>query len=200
VRSRLLPAAAEIMLATGDTGAARSAADELAEVAARYDGTMLRPIVEQVRGAVELAEGDPATALVSVRHAWRVWQELDAPYHSARARVLVAEACRALGDEETAALELEAAGAVFAQLGATPDTELVSSLSRRDGTRDAYGLTGRELEVLRLVAAGKSNREIATALVVSEHTVARHVQNIFAKLRVSSRVAATAFAFEHALV
>jgi ATP/maltotriose-dependent transcriptional regulator MalT len=188
------------MLATGDIAAARSAADELADVAGRYDGTMLRPIVEQVRGAVELAEGDPATALVSVRHAWRAWQELDAPYQSARARVLVARACRALGDEDTATLELDAASAVFAELGAAPDAELVATLSRRDGTRDLHGLTERELEVLRLVAAGKSNREIATALVVSEHTVARHVQNIFAKLRVSSRVAATAFAFEHELL
>ena len=105
-----------------------------------------------------------------------------------------------LGDADTAALELEAAHSVFARLGAVTDLAFVASLTRRDESRDTHGLTKRELDVLRLVAAGKSNREIAAELVVSEHTAARHVQNILAKLRVSSRTAATAFAFEHDLV
>jgi len=114
--------------------------------------------------------------------------------------VAVGLACRALGDAETADLELDAARAAFERLGAARDLVAVVALLQPDGARETHGLTRRELEVLRLVAAGKSNREIAAALVVSEHTVARHVQNIFAKLRVSSRTAATAFAFEHELV
>jgi DNA-binding NarL/FixJ family response regulator len=112
--------------------------------------------------------------------------------------VLVARACQALGDEEAFALELEAARKVFHELGACPDVAFVDAL---EGTpSDAHGLSTRELEVLRLVASGKSNKEIAAALVISEHTVARHVQNIFNKLGVPSRTAAGAYAFEHDLV
>jgi len=114
--------------------------------------------------------------------------------------VLVGLACRALGDEDGAALELDAARSVFEELGAMPDLTRVSALMRSAAQSDTHGLSERELEVLRLVAAGKTNREIASALVVSQHTVARHVQNIFGKLGVSSRTAATAFAFEHELV
>ena len=110
--------------------------------------------------------------------------------------MLVGEACRLLGDHEAAALELEAARGIFERLGAKPD---LGRLAAR-APADAHGLSRRELEVLRLVASGKSNREIASQLVISEHTVARHLQNIFAKLGVSSRTAATAFAFEHDLV
>jgi DNA-binding NarL/FixJ family response regulator len=161
---------------------------------------MLHAIVDHVCGSVELSDGEPATALVSLRRAWQAWQELGAPYEAARTRVLVARACRALGDDDTAALELDAARTVFESVGAAPDLALVASLARRSAVRDAHGLTARELEVLRLVAAGKSNRLIAAELVVSEHTVARHVQNIFRKLRVSSRAAATGFAFEHELL
>jgi ATP/maltotriose-dependent transcriptional regulator MalT len=161
---------------------------------------MLRAIVERARGAVELAEGDARAALVSLRRAWQAWQELEAPYEAAVTRVQVAHACRALGDDDTAELELDAALATFDLLGARQDLELVASRAGRAQPRETHGLTERELQVLRLVAAGNSNREIASALVVSEHTVARHLQNIFAKLRVSSRVAATAFAFEHHLV
>ncbi len=140
------------------------------------------------------------TNVLTHRRAWQVWEELDAPYEGARVRLLVALACRALGDEDGAELELEAARAAFEALGAAPDAAQVAALSRRVGEPDTHGLSARELEVLRLLASGRTNREIAAELVVSEHTVARHVQNIFAKLRVSSRTAATAFAFEHDLV
>jgi DNA-binding NarL/FixJ family response regulator len=114
--------------------------------------------------------------------------------------VQLALACRALGDDDTANLELDTARRVFDELGATPDVVRIDVLAGRPGTGGSHGLTARELEVLRLVAAGKTNREIAATLVVSEHTVARHVQNIFGKLRVPSRTAATAFAFEHDLL
>jgi DNA-binding CsgD family transcriptional regulator len=196
-RAALLPAYVEIMLAVGDVQAARGACAELAELAARWEGPMIGALAAHARGAVDLAEGDAQAALIALRAAWRAWRELDAPYEAARARVLVGRACAALGDEETAAFELDAAREAFGRLGAAPD---LARVDPRRGRRTAHGLTSRELEVLRLVAAGRSNRQISAALVISEHTVARHVQNILAKLGVSSRTAASAFAFEHDLV
>ena len=132
----------------------------------------------------------------SLREAQQVWLELDAPYEVARTRALVAQACSALGDDEAAALELEAARDIFRAARGRAR----SRAPRHVGGARPHGLSRRELEVLRLVATGKSNREIAAALVISEHTVARHLQNIYAKLGLSSRAAATAFAFEHDLV
>jgi ATP/maltotriose-dependent transcriptional regulator MalT len=197
-RSRLLPAFAEILVAAGDVDEARGACAELSGISTTYPSAMLGAIAAYVEGSVELAAGDAAGGLASLRRAWEGWQRLDAPYEAARTRVQVALACRALGDDDTAAIELDAARAVFEELGAQPDLDRAAALtSTRAGS---HGLTDRELEVLRLVAAGKTNREIAAELVLSEHTVARHVQNILVKLRVSSRTAATAFAFEHALV
>jgi DNA-binding CsgD family transcriptional regulator len=199
-RARLLPAFVEIMLAVGDTESARSACAELEQIAGGHESDMLGAMAGHARGAVELAAGDAGAAVVALRRAVRVWQQLEAPYDAARARALVGLACRALGDDEAAAFELDAARGVFAGLGAAPDLARVQSLTRPAPSANAGGLTPRELEVLRLVAAGKSNREIASELVISEHTVARHLQNIFAKLRVSSRTAASAFAFAHDLV
>ncbi len=199
-RAALLPAFVEIMLAGGDVEAARNACRQLEEIARTQKTDALEAMSAQAGGAVLLAEGDASAALVALRRAWQAWQVLEAPYEAARARVLVGLACRSLGDEDAAALELEAARGVFAELEAMRDVGWVDSLSPRAAPPDAHGLTPRELEVLRLVAAGKSNREIASALAISEHTVARHLQNIFAKLRVSSRTAAGAFAFEHDLV
>jgi DNA-binding NarL/FixJ family response regulator len=197
-RAGLLSSAVEIMLATGEVDDARDACRELESIATEYESEMLVAMNAHARGAVELAAGDAGAALVSLRQASRAWQELEAPYEAARARVLVGQACRALGDEDAFTLELGAVRGAFEQLGATPDLAALDSLTEVAG--DTHGLTVRELEVLRLVAAGKSNKEIAATLVISEHTVARHVQNIFTKLRVPSRTAAGAFAFEHDLV
>jgi DNA-binding CsgD family transcriptional regulator len=193
-RARLLPAFVEIMLAAGEVDAARRACLELEELAAGYGSAMLGAIVAHAHGAVHLAAGEPRDALVLLRRAGETWQALDVPYEIARTRVLVGQACRLLGDEEAAALEHEAAASIFERLGAVPD------LLGLGAAPAPHGLSRRELEVIRLVAAGKTNRDIATSLVISEHTVARHLQNIFAKLGVSSRSAATAFAFEHDLV
>ena len=196
-RASLLPAYAEIMLAAGELDDARSACRELAEICDECDSEMLRAMLAGTRGAVELAASDPAAALVSLRTASRSWNELEAPYEAARARVLVGCACRELGDEEAFRLELDAAKTVFEELGARPDIAAVESLT--GAAVGTHGLSARELEVLRLIAKGSSNREIASALVISEHTVARHVQNIFRKLGVPSRTAASAFAYEHGL-
>jgi ATP/maltotriose-dependent transcriptional regulator MalT len=199
-RAVLLPAYVEIMLAAGETDEASKACDELEEVARRYSSAMLDAIVAYERGAVELASGDVPRALECLRRAFDAWQLLEAPYEVARTRVLIGEACRALDDADAFKLELEAALDGFVRLGALPDAVRVERLLGRTPDTAAHGLSPRELEVLRLLATGKSNRQIAAALVISEHTAARHVQNIFAKLRVSSRAAATAFAFEHDLV
>jgi len=199
VRATMVPAHVEVMLAAGDLDEARRAADELAGIAVAGKRAMLDAIAARTQGEVELAQGDPKAALTALRRGARLWQELSAPYEVARVRVLIGLACRALGDEESAAMELAAAREVFERLAAKPDLARIDLLG--DGpASDSHGLSPRELEVLRLVAAGKTNREIASELVVSEHTVARHLQNIFAKLGVTSRTAATAFAFQHELV
>jgi len=199
-RSRLLPAFVEVMCAGGDVGAARAAADELSRLADELGAPLLRALATHARGAVLLGEGDAAGALAALRQAWTAWQELEAPYEAARARVLIGLACRQLGDEEAAAMELDAAQWAFGQLGAAPDLARAQGLTRSAVAEPAHGLTARELEVLRLVATGKTNRTIATDLFLSEKTVARHVSNIFAKLGLSSRAAATAYAYEHDLL
>ena len=202
-RTRLLPALVEISLAAGDRAGARGACEELEATAANLDIEVLRAMAAHARGAVQLAAGDAQGATTPLRHAFRVWHDLGAPYIAARIRVAMARACRALGDEEGAGLELDAAREVFERLGAAPDVALVDTLRRHAPAGHPGGdhpLTPRELEVLRSVAAGKTNRVIARELFVSEKTVDRHVSNIFAKLNVASRAAATAYAYEHDLV
>ena len=197
-RARLLPAAVEILLATGDLGAAREAAAELAGLADGYRTLALLATADHARGAVLLADGDAAGAVAALRGAWRAWRELEAPYEAARARLLIGLACRELGDEDAAAMELDGARTVLAGLGAGPDLD---RLDRLAGAASATGgLTGRELEVLRLVAAGETNHAIASRLHLADKTVHRHVSNIYAKLGVSSRAGATAYAYQHHLV
>jgi DNA-binding CsgD family transcriptional regulator len=199
-RARLLPAYVEIMLSVGDVEEAHNACRGLGEISARYRSGMLGAMVAHAEGAVDLAEGDARAALLSLRRAWQMWQELEVPYEVARVRVLLGLSCSALGDDDTAALELEAARGIFAELGAAPDLARVDALTRRAPSIDDHGLTPREVQVLRLVAAGRTNRAIAAELVLSERTVDRHVSNIFTKLGVSSRTAATAYAYRHELV
>lgn len=199
-RSRMLPAYIEIMLAADAVPAAHAAADELSKIALDLNAPLLHAASAQASGAVLLCEGDARAALPPLRRAWTAWQELDAPYGAARVRVLIGLACRELGDEDTAEMELDAARWVFRQLGAVPDLARVDALSRRVAAKAAGGLTAREVEVLRLVATGRTNHAIADELIISEKTVARHVSNIFTKLNLSSRAAATAYAYEHDLL
>jgi DNA-binding NarL/FixJ family response regulator len=199
-RQRLLGPSVEILIAAGDLDGARAAATELGQLAVGADSQLLDAIAASADGAVRLASGDHADALVALRRAWAAWHEIDAAYEAARVRVLIARACRELGDDDTAGLELEAAARVFADLGAGPD---LARVRRALGARPGSGgieLTRRELEVLRLLAAGRTNREIARDLVISERTVDRHVSNVFSKLDVQSRSAATAYAYEHEIV
>jgi DNA-binding NarL/FixJ family response regulator len=198
-RVRLLAAHVEILLALGDAAGARAAVDELAGLAAELDAPLLRAMHAHCEGAVLLSAGDPAGAAAVLREAWRRWQALDVPYEAARVRVLLARACRELGDADAAEMELDAARWAFRQLGAEAD--LVAPDATTPGAAPAPGgLTPREVEVLRLVAAGRSNRAIAVDLFLSEKTVARHVSNILRKLDLPSRTAATAFAYENRLV
>ena len=199
-RSRLLAAHVEIMLAAGDVQAASVAADELSEIAAALDAPFLHAVSAHATGAVLLSKNEARTALASLRHAWTAWQELEAPYEAARVRVLIGLSCRELGDEDTAEMELDAARWVFQQLGAAPALARVEALSRKAAARTAGGLTAREVQVLRLVATGKTNRAISADLFISEKTVARHMSNVFTKLGLSSRAAATAYAYEHDLL
>ena len=199
-RAALLPAAVEILLAVGARDEALAACRELEETGAAQCSDALEAMGAQARGALALAEGDAARALPALRRAWRTWADLGAPYETACARVLVGLACRALGDDDAAGLELEAAREAFAGLGATADAARAASLAGAVPPGERHGLTARELQVLRLVATGRSNRWIADELVLSERTVDRHVSNIFAKLRVPTRAAATAYAYEHGLI
>ncbi|MDP8969225.1 MAG: LuxR C-terminal-related transcriptional regulator, partial [Actinomycetota bacterium] len=199
-RAKMLCAYVDIMLATGDASAAGAAADELAEMAADFDAPLLHARAAVASGAVLLEEGDARGALEMLRRACASWRELNAPYEHACARVLVGLACRRLGDEETAELEVHAAQQVFRQLGAVPDRGRVRALFPTATPTGAGGLGGRELQVLALVSKGKTNRQIAAELVLSEHTVRRHLQNIFRKLGVSSRAGAVAQALKQDLI
>jgi len=196
-RSKLLSAAVEIMLACDDVPGARRAADELDALAQTLATPFIRATAAQARGAVLLREGDATAALSACRTAWTLWRDLEVPYEAARTQVVIAQSCRSLGDRDSAEMELDAACRAFRQLGATPD---LARLQAGASTHSAEGLTTRELQVLRLVATGRTNRAIADELGLSEKTVARHVSNIFGKLDVSSRAAATAYAFAHRLI
>jgi DNA-binding CsgD family transcriptional regulator/tetratricopeptide (TPR) repeat protein len=200
MRVLLLGAAVEILLAAGDVAGAHAAADELAQFASRHALPFLRAVSGHATGAVALAEGDALAALDALRIAADGWRELDAPYALAQTRTLVGLTYRELGDHEGARLEIECAHDVFETLGASSDAARTATLIGQDTAPMTTALTGREIEVLRLIATGVTNRTIAAQLEISEKTVARHVSNIFTKLDLPSRAAATAYAYQHHLV
>ncbi len=199
-RLGLLPAYIEIMLAAGAVQDARQACRELEQIVRSFNTAVPGAIAAQACGAVDLAEGDAQAALGPLRRAFDVWQRIEAPYAAARVRVLIGLACRALGDEDGASLEIDAAKSVFERLGAAPDLAWIESLTKGVPSPYAHGLTARELQILHRVATGKTNKAIARELSLSEKTIDRHVSNILAKLGVSSRTAATALAYQRNLV
>jgi len=197
-RAKLLPAKVQIAIATEDLDAAAEAADELEAIAADFDNPAVAAMATTARGRVHLAAGDGAAACIELRQAVERWQKLDMPYEVATARLLLGQAYRAVGDRDAASASLASAESTFEALGAKLDVRSTREL-RRAATLPA-GLTAREAEVLRLVATGRTNKEIAGQLLLSEKTVARHLSNIFTKIGVSSRAAATAFAFDRGLM
>lgn len=199
-RARLLPSFIEIMLATGEIGEARNACLELRSLAESFAADVLRAAAAQATGAVTLAGQEANAALAPLRAAFDLWTQLGAPYEAARVRVLVALACRALGDEDTALLELAAARATFQELVARVDLARIDLLEVPVASDDDGRLTPREKEVLRMIAGGDTNKGIAGKLGLSGRTVDRHVSNILNKLDVPSRAAATAYAYQHELL
>lgn len=198
-RAGLLPAFVEIMLAVGDAGAAQGAAAELGQIGGQVRSEYLQGLAAHAHGALLLAACRADEALAELRRAAANWQRLRAAYHAAQTRLLIGRACRELGDEDAARLDMQGARQAFSALGAEPDSRRAAAMLAPSGRDLPQGLTGREAELLALLATGKTNREIAAQLVISEKTVARHVSNIFSKLGVSSRAAATAYALKHDL-
>lgn len=199
-RSRILPAYVDIMLAVNNLEYARNGADELKKIAVELDAPMLHAIAAYAEGAVLHKEGDPFSALERLRAAVFLWEKLKAPYETARTRMLTGLVCRELGDEDMAEMAFKSARSIFVELRAMPDKLKTEKLIRVGKHYKLHGLTSRERQVISLIANGKSNREIANELYISERTVERHVSNIFTKLNVSSRSSATAYAFKHNLV
>ncbi len=196
-RARLLPAYLEIMLAIGDLEDARRARDELQELGRVFDADALRALVAQTDGAIALAGGQAQAALDPLRRAFEQWQRLEAPYEAARVRVLIGQACRAVGDDEAAALEHKAARSEFERLGARPELARLDAPSPAGQSTPGNPLTAREVQVLRLIAGGRTNKEIADTLCLSDRTVDRHVSNILGKLDVPTRAAAAVHAVHH---
>jgi DNA-binding CsgD family transcriptional regulator len=196
-RARLLPAYVEILLEASDLAAARAGADALAELAAEYSAPLLAGLAADACGAVLLAEGNPSAALPRLRAAQRIWHDLDARHQLARVRMLIGVACRQLGDEASAELEFAGSGELLRALNALPDLERLARVA--ESPHPTGPLSPRELEVLKLVATGMTNRAIASTLFISDKTVARHISNMFTKLGLSSRAEATAYAFKHGL-
>lgn len=164
------------------------------------DSELLHAVAAHAQGALLLAQGDARTALGSLRRAFELWQQLDAPYEGARTRVLMGLACRSLGDEEAGRLEIDAARAVFERVGAAPQIARLDALGEAAAPARQHPLSTRELQVLRLVASGKTNKAIARELCLSARTIDRHVSNVYTKLGVPSRAAATAYAYDHKLL
>jgi ATP/maltotriose-dependent transcriptional regulator MalT len=196
-RAKLLPAAAQIAIAAGDHDGAAAAVRELTAIADDYASPTMTAAATTALGRLQLAHGHPEAGS-TLREAVTRWLQLEVPYESATARVLLGQACRATGDDEGAATAFAAALGLFDELGASLDATQLRSLSR--AAELPGGLTAREVQVLRYVAAGKTNKQIATQLGLSDKTIGRHLSNIFVKIDVGTRSAATAYAFEHHLV
>ena len=196
-RARALAAAVEILLAAGDVAMARASANELSEIARTLESPLLIATAAHATGAVLLAENNDEGAAVPLRKAADIWRDLETPYEEAHTCLLLASVCERRGDRDGRRLELESALRLFTELDARPCLARIAESMNRPSRHSAGQLSEREIQVLRLLAAGKTNRDIGEELFISEKTVARHVSNIFDKLGVSSRAGATAWAYQH---
>ena len=197
-RARLLSAQVDVLVALGDLQGAADSTQALDAVASETPSMLLDALAMTARASVCLAQDQTDEALRSARDAWSMWQRLKLPYFAAKARVIIGVAAEQAGDRDHAQVELDAARGMFERLGAVLDARAIG-IRQRAGADMPGGLSARELEVLRMVASGKTNREIAAEMVISDKTVSRHLENIFRKLDVTTRAAATAFAFKHQL-
>jgi DNA-binding CsgD family transcriptional regulator len=198
-RAEVLSTYVDVMLTCGDVDAARAASEELTTLFAGQDSVVLASMAVEAAASVLCADGETSTAMPLLRRAWEGWRELGMPHDAARVRVRIGDCCRGLGDEASAQMEYDAARQVFEQLGAQPDLERLDQRAAAP-VRAVGGLTAREVEVVRLVAAGHTNKAIAQRLFLSEKTVARHLSNVYTKLDIGSRAAATAWAYDHHVV
>jgi ATP/maltotriose-dependent transcriptional regulator MalT len=202
-RPVLLAGAVDVFCAAGDLADARAAADALEEISRSSPSRALAAMADQAHGACLLGEQDPVGALSPLRSAGAAWRALRMPYEGARTAHLLGSALLALGDDDGARIEFDDARTVFARLGATTDLDRLAVTMRATAPSPGGAvstLSLREREVLAAVAAGKTNRQIADDLTISPHTVSRHLENIFTKLGVSSRAAATACAYRDGLL
>jgi ATP/maltotriose-dependent transcriptional regulator MalT len=199
-RARMLAAAVDILLAAGDLEHARAAATELSTIASAIGASLLSAASAQATGAILLAEGDVEGAATWLCQASEIWRDLEMPYEEAHTCLLMARVCERRGDQEGQRLDVEAARRLFEQLNAEFCLARIGEPPNRSRSEPAGSLSEREAQVLRLLASGKTNRQIAEELFISEKTVARHVSNIFDKLGVSSRSAATAWAYQRNLI
>lgn len=199
-RAEVLLAAADILTSIGDLTTARAAADELARMSEVVRAPAVRAYADQANGTVSLAENQLPDALSRLREAWTLWQELELPYQAARVRTLIGQACQQLGDHVASAFEFDAARQFFQRVSAQPDIAQVDELRQPKRMSGSHALSAREMQVIELVAKGKTNREIARQLSISERTVDRHVSNILLKLNLPTRSAATAYAYQNDLI
>lgn len=207
-RAAALELAVRADAAAGRIDIGRAAAAELEQIADSVATDSVRASAAMAQGVLAAAAGELEESLARLEDALEVFERTRVPFEAAQVRVELAQVLAALGREERAVHEARKAHKALTSIGATWEVRRVASLLRelgepahgRSGGESTFGLSARELEVLALVAEGLSNKQIAETLLISEHTVRRHVANILNKLHVSSRTAAATIAARHKLV
>lgn len=191
-RMSLLRGAVEVALARGDVDEAERHCEELESGAAAFGTPGFRAWAAHARGAVLVRRGEHASALDVLEDALREYRTQQCRYEIAQVYEWMALAHQALGDHETAAADTATADNIYTQLGVEPVEPC--------GATAPGGLTKREVDILRRIAGGATNKQVAEQICISEKTVGRHLANIYAKLGVSSRTAALAWAHDNNLL
>jgi LuxR family maltose regulon positive regulatory protein len=191
-------------VARGELDEAASALAALREIEQLVGTPPLRACADLAEGMLEAARGDHDRARVLLEDAVDRFQRSGAPFEAALAKIELATSLLALGRMDSAKREAAAVLDCLLELGASAEAErarrILEASARDDGSSPLPEVTPRELEVLRLLAEGLTNEQIAEQLVVSEHTVHHHVTSIKRKLDLPSRTAAAAYAFRHGLL